>query len=256
MTQSNLQSRQLEKGFTLVELAIVMIIIGLLIGGILKGQELINNARVSSTVSQVKAVETGISGFRDKFGGMPGDLTAPADRIPNCANQCNFAGDGNGNVETGTAGDAGGVATVGTNEAGSAFIQLGAAGFLGGVNGAAAAAGAGASHPNSPISGVWNFGYSDGATATTGLESGLTFLPRGHYIFAAVNPEDAGDAGAPLLPGQAANIDRKVDDGLPNSGTVQAAAANAGDCASADDDTGIYIESAEGALCSVFAKVQ
>ena len=40
MTQSTLQSRQSERGFTLVELAIVMIIIGLLIGGILKGQEL------------------------------------------------------------------------------------------------------------------------------------------------------------------------------------------------------------------------
>ena len=46
-----------QKGFTLVELAIVMTIIGLLIGGVLKGQELMENARVTSTVAQVKGYE-------------------------------------------------------------------------------------------------------------------------------------------------------------------------------------------------------
>ncbi len=82
MTQSTLQSRQSERGFTLVELAIVMIIIGLLIGGILKGQELINNARVSSTAAQAKAIESGISTFRDKYAGLPGDLANPLVRLP------------------------------------------------------------------------------------------------------------------------------------------------------------------------------
>jgi prepilin-type N-terminal cleavage/methylation domain-containing protein len=49
-----------QAGFTLVELAIVMIIIGLLIAGVLKGQELIANARVTSTVAQVKAIDAAI----------------------------------------------------------------------------------------------------------------------------------------------------------------------------------------------------
>jgi prepilin-type N-terminal cleavage/methylation domain-containing protein len=50
-----------QAGFTLVELAIVMIIIGLLIAGVLKGQALIQNAQVTSTVAQVKATEAAIS---------------------------------------------------------------------------------------------------------------------------------------------------------------------------------------------------
>jgi prepilin-type N-terminal cleavage/methylation domain-containing protein len=54
-----------QAGFTLVELAIVMIIIGLLIAGVLKGQELIANARVTSTVAQVKAIDAAISTFKD-----------------------------------------------------------------------------------------------------------------------------------------------------------------------------------------------
>ena len=54
----------MKKGFTLVELAIVMIIIGLLIGGILKGTEMIENAKISSTLAQVKAYTAAVPGCR------------------------------------------------------------------------------------------------------------------------------------------------------------------------------------------------
>jgi len=65
-----------QRGFTLVEIAIVLMIIGLLIGGILRGQELIQSARVRNLVDQKSAVQTAYIGFLDRYRMLPGDLTA------------------------------------------------------------------------------------------------------------------------------------------------------------------------------------
>ena len=70
-----------QAGFTLVELAIVMIIIGLLIAGVLKGQELIANARVTSTVAQIKAIDAATSTFKDTYQALPGILRTPNTRF-------------------------------------------------------------------------------------------------------------------------------------------------------------------------------
>lgn len=261
MTKTSLQTRQSESGFTLVELAIVMIIIGLLIGGILKGQELINNARVSSTVAQVKAIESGISGFRDKYGGMPGDILTPTTRLPNCvaATMCAVAGDANGFVQTGTADDPGGSSTA-AQEAGVAFVHLGAAGFLGGVSAGATALGTGTSHPATPISGVWNFGYSNGVVAATAFAGAAGNLQAGHYVAAANAAGAVAAAGTvPFQPVQAAAIDRKVDDGQPNTGIVRAigtAAAGAVDCTLGTAAASAYQEVNTAVVCGVYAKVQ
>ncbi|MCD8566562.1 MAG: prepilin-type N-terminal cleavage/methylation domain-containing protein [Alphaproteobacteria bacterium] len=61
-----------QKGFTLVELAIVMIIIGLLIGGILKGQELIANAQITNAVTQIKGMDGAVATFRETYNAFPG----------------------------------------------------------------------------------------------------------------------------------------------------------------------------------------
>ncbi len=62
-----------QSGFTLVEIAIVLVIIGLLLGGILKGQELINSAKVKAMVNDMKLVATQVYGYQDRFKAMPGD---------------------------------------------------------------------------------------------------------------------------------------------------------------------------------------
>jgi prepilin-type N-terminal cleavage/methylation domain-containing protein len=65
--------RKQQSGFTLVEIAIVLVIIGLLLGGILKGQELINSARVKNIANDFRTIPTYIYAFQDKFRALPGD---------------------------------------------------------------------------------------------------------------------------------------------------------------------------------------
>ena len=61
------------RGFTLVELAIVLVIIGIILGAILKGQELINNSRAKRLQNDLRGLEAAIWTFYDRFGKFPGD---------------------------------------------------------------------------------------------------------------------------------------------------------------------------------------
>lgn len=69
--KNRIPSRQ--AGFTLVEIAIVLVIIGLLLGGVLKGQELIENSRIKSIVNDMKAVQVAYNGYVDRYKAIPGD---------------------------------------------------------------------------------------------------------------------------------------------------------------------------------------
>lgn len=62
-----------QSGFTLIELAIVLVIIGLLLGGVLKGQELINSAKVKNMAADFKNTQVYIYGYQDKYKALPGD---------------------------------------------------------------------------------------------------------------------------------------------------------------------------------------
>lgn len=79
-----------ESGFTLIELAIVLVIIGLLLGGVLKGQELINSAKVKNMANDFKNIQIQIYSYQDKFRALPGDDKAAIANV-------GAATDGNGN---------------------------------------------------------------------------------------------------------------------------------------------------------------
>lgn len=66
-----------QKGFTLVEIAIVMVIIGLLIGGVLKGQEMIKNAKVKRVTKQADEFRAAVISYQDRYAIYPGDDNVP-----------------------------------------------------------------------------------------------------------------------------------------------------------------------------------
>ncbi len=75
-----------QQGFTLVEIAIVLVIIGLLLGGVLKGQELINSAKVKNMATDFRNVPVFIYGYQDKFKRLPGDDDAAMTNVGASAN--------------------------------------------------------------------------------------------------------------------------------------------------------------------------
>ncbi len=75
--------KKTETGFTLIELAIVLVIIGLLLGGVLKGQELINSAKAKNMANDLKNIQILLYGYQDKFHALPGDDANVANHVTN-----------------------------------------------------------------------------------------------------------------------------------------------------------------------------
>ena len=70
-----------QSGFTLVEIAIVLVIIGLLLGGVLKGQELVNSAKVKNMANDFRSISSFVYAYQDRFRATPGDDRAAATHL-------------------------------------------------------------------------------------------------------------------------------------------------------------------------------
>lgn len=247
-THKNIYQHKAQAGFTLVELAIVMIIIGLLIGGILKGQELVANARTTSTVAQIKGIDAAISTFRDKYNGFPGDITNPNTTIPACTTPpCSTAGNGNSRINFAfTASPAG-------TEAQATFPQLSAGGLLSGIianNGAVW----GGIYPASNLGGGFHIGSTNGGAALNnqvGASAGGENVRGGNYLALHNTANGAVNAAGFLTPSEASRIDIKLDDGQSSFGDV--VAAGNGTCANAANN---YDTTIENTVCNVYIRIQ
>lgn len=93
-----------QSGFTLVEIAIVLVIIGLLLGGILKGQELIVQARIKNVANDLNGISAAVYSYQDRYRMLPGDDNTAGGRWPANAGCAAAApnGTGNGTLTTGT----------------------------------------------------------------------------------------------------------------------------------------------------------
>lgn len=89
---------QRQQGFTLIEIAIVLVIIGLLVGGVLQGQELIQNSRVKQATRDLTGTAAAMFAYQDRYGALPGDdgPTATVQARGSSWTSANIGGNANG----------------------------------------------------------------------------------------------------------------------------------------------------------------
>lgn len=221
--------RKASQGFTLVELAIVMVIIGLLIGGILKGGELIASAKVNKTISMINGYNGALQTYLGKYNAIPGDHLTATIQVPNCNNPAYFCANGDGNRVIASAGFGADPynwqsrmalnADPISQEATQLWKHLALADIISGIetNANPTEPEWGRTHPASPLGGGFEI-YYDGRTTIGGGAGGsvgsinvLRLSRTGIYSGAWENLLTPRDAGM---------LDRKMDDGAPNTGYV------------------------------------
>ncbi len=210
------------QGFTLIELAIVMVIIGLLIAGITVGMNLVKQAEMNSIISDMQSFQTAYGNFVKRYRAVPGDMTNASSYFENCAEtNTNCNGDGNGLIA---------FAEGLPDESYSAWRQLAIGNFI--------------NHPiviipNSwvgveiigstvPASQIASAGYIMAGAAAFFGDDGANFAtsPWSDNVTNAVfigKVSAMGLGNSSLRPEEAFNIDVKIDNGAVNSGSFTGA---------------------------------
>lgn len=182
-----------EGGFTLVEIAIVLVIIGLLLGGILKGQEMITQAKIKNVIADMSGISAAMYGYQDRYKALPGD-----DKLADRWGMAVPASAGNGVIEGKYADDP-------AKESMLFWEHLRRAGFV---------SGSGAVNPFNAVSGRMGVQTGDGSGAA----------PKGVLGEAAASKMFTGliMCSSNLPDKIAISVDAQMDDGVGKTGSVRA----------------------------------
>ncbi len=236
------RSRQ---AFSLVEMAVVLLIISIVAGGILVTDSLIQQAMIRAIISDYDHYLKSVLEFRDKYQALPGDMSTAEDLWDgpvNCGSHsitalplggtCN--GDGNGLI--GECADDLSAACGNAEEVFRVWQHLGYAGFIDGrYTGVQISASVPEALPGVNVPalkgrpGTWTLLHYTNASDITGLKGdtyGHVFFYGGHNGYTGI--QGSGGAAAPftiepvLRTKDAQEIDRKIDDGRPRTGKIRA----------------------------------
>jgi prepilin-type N-terminal cleavage/methylation domain-containing protein len=189
------------KGFTLVEIAIVLVIVGLLIGGVLKGQEMITNAKLKRIESDNAGIAAAMFSYQDRYLQLPGDDSAASSRFDVTTAVGN--GDGNGII--------GGVwdSSTNTDESSLFWSHVRAAGLVAG-------------NPNDATRPTNAYG------GKIGVQDGFDSIAGHVTVF--------GQIEGPI----AKILEARLDDGKPDSGRMQGMVAGSSASISSYKDSARY----------------
>jgi prepilin-type N-terminal cleavage/methylation domain-containing protein len=188
------QNIQKQKGFTLVEIAIVLVIIGLLLGGVLKGQELITSAKVKSDTAALVALQSSAYAYSDRMGYYPGTARAavPADATKDKVQIVDKSTTAAGTLAL-------------PADLGNFFADLADQGFLKDAN----------MSPEIDAIGTFSAGY--GEDGTTGGVAATAATVKANKNYVCISYDAATDNAESILRG----MDIKMDDGVAITGTLR-----------------------------------
>jgi prepilin-type N-terminal cleavage/methylation domain-containing protein len=250
--------------FSLVELSIVLVILGLLVGGILSGQALIRAAELRSVATQYQKFIAATNSFKDKYFALPGDMTnassfwGAADGSTGNTAGC-VAAVGTGTQTCNGNGDGQVLESTASNEHFRFWQHLANAGLIEGTydgitHGTSSTSATTVNSPSGRISSSLWFVYYWGTAA--GNSSQFSGLYNNFFLFGGVLT-NTSPANNLLKPEELWNIDTKMDDGMPDNGKI--VAWNWGGCtnaASFSDTSATYLLASSVIGCGAIFRQQ
>lgn len=255
------------KAFSLVELSIVLVILGLLTGGILAGQSLIRAAELRSVSTEYARYTTAINSFRDKYFAVPGDMNTATkfwkfQNAAGCTNSTGAATDAAGGVCDGNGNGTMNVATA-VSQSGEIYQlwrELALAGLIegsySGINGTTDANYSVTLGTNVPASRLSNAGWSTNYLSTAAGMAYFDLVYGNIFYFGAATTGNL-TSGSALKPEELWNIDTKMDDGKPGRGNIYA--RNLSTCTNAATNTSYdadYALTSTALGCAMLVKLQ